>query len=126
MKRKSACQRVFRRGIHTYAWRGLAPLCSRVRRFNGTGGAMRKFLTCMALCAASLPPLAAPADYRERLPEDEIVYFVLPDRFDNGDRANDRGGLEGERLTTGFDPTSKGFYHGGDLKGLAARLEYIQ
>ena len=40
--------------------------------------------------------------------------------------ANDRGGLEGDRLTTGFDPTSKAFYHGGDLKGLTARLDYIQ
>ena len=32
--------------------------------------------------------------------------------------ANDSGGLTGDRLATGFDPTSKGFYHGGDLKGL--------
>ncbi len=40
--------------------------------------------------------------------------------------SNDRGGLAGDRLTTGFDPTHKGFYHGGDLKGLIARLDYIQ
>ncbi len=86
---------------------------------------MRIFLACVAACAASLAE-AAPSDYRERLPEDEIVYFVLPDRFENGDRANDRGGLDGDRLTTGFDPTHKGFYHGGDLKGLTARLDYIQ
>ena len=70
---------------------------------------------------------AAPAaDYRARLPEDEVIYFVLPDRFENGDPSNDRGGLQGDRLTTGFDPTSKGFFHGGDLKGLTARLDYIQ
>ena len=56
----------------------------------------------------------------------EVVYFVLPDRFDNGDSANDRGGLTGDRLVTGFDPTDKAFYHGGDLKGLTARLDYIQ
>ncbi len=68
---------------------------------------------------------AAP-DYRERLPEDEVVYFVLPDRFANGDTGNDRGGLTGDGLVTGFDPTHKGFYHGGDLKGLTARLDYIQ
>ena len=37
-----------------------------------------------------------------------------------------RGGLDGDRLTTGFDPTHKGFYHGGDLRGLTARLDYIQ
>jgi glycosidase len=40
--------------------------------------------------------------------------------------ANDRGGLNGDRLTHGFDPTHKGFFHGGDLKGLIARLDYIQ
>ena len=65
-------------------------------------------------------------DYRSRLPADEIVYFLLPDRFENGDPTNDRGGLTGGRLITGFDPTAKGFYHGGDLRGLIARLDYIQ
>src|SRR5688572_22033441 len=85
---------------------------------------MRRFNSCLALCAVSFAALSA--DYRERLPEDEIVYFVLPDRFENGDTANDGGGLEGDRLTTGFDPAHKGFYHGGDLKGLTRRLDYIQ
>ena len=78
----------------------------------------------LALCVAAR---AAPAaDYRARLPEDEVIYFLLPDRFENGDPSNDRGGLTGDRLATGFDPTSKGFYHGGDLKGLTKRLDYIQ
>jgi glycosidase len=81
------------------------------------------FLAWWAVAAFAAP---GANDYRQRLPEDEIVYFVLPDRFENGDAANDRGGLAGDRLTTGFDPTHKGFYHGGDLKGLIARLDYIQ
>ena len=68
----------------------------------------------------------APNDYRARPPQDEIIYFMLPDRFENGDAGNDRGGLTGDRLHTGFDPTGKGFYHGGDLKGLISRLDYIQ
>jgi glycosidase len=63
---------------------------------------------------------------RERAPTDEIIYFVLPDRFENGNPANDRGGLGGDRLKNGFDPTSKAFFHGGDLQGLTARLDYIQ
>lgn len=66
------------------------------------------------------------AAFRDRLPQDEIVYFLLPDRFENGDPKNDRGGLRGGPLKTGFDPTHKGFYHGGDLRGLIAQLEYIQ
>jgi glycosidase len=68
----------------------------------------------------------AARDYRDRLPADEIIYFLLPDRFENGDPSNDRGGLQGGPLVTGFDPTSKAFYHGGDLKGLISRLDYIQ
>ena len=78
------------------------------------------------LAALALAASAPVADYRARLPEDEVIYFVLPDRFENGDAGNDRGGLQGDRLTTGFDPTGKGFFHGGDLKGLIKRLDYIQ
>ncbi|MCK0127592.1 alpha-amylase family glycosyl hydrolase [Erythrobacter sp. F6033] len=66
------------------------------------------------------------ASFRERPPEDEIIYFVLPDRFENGDSSNDRGGIKGDRLTHGYDPSHKGFYHGGDLKGLTEKLDYIE
>ncbi|MBU3671744.1 MAG: alpha-amylase [Sinobacteraceae bacterium] len=66
------------------------------------------------------------ASLRARPPEREVIYFMLPDRFENGDPSNDRGGLAGDRLRTGFDPASKGFYNGGDLAGLISRLDYIQ
>ncbi|KOT26045.1 sulfonate ABC transporter ATP-binding protein, partial [Streptomyces caelestis] len=56
----------------------------------------------------------------------EQAYFLLPDRFANGSRANDRGGLVGDRTATGFDPTDKGFYQGGDLRGLIKKLDYIK
>ncbi|MDH7973491.1 alpha-amylase family glycosyl hydrolase [Sphingomonas sp. AR_OL41] len=85
-----------------------------------------------ALAAVALPTpivaqtMPAQASFRDRLPQDEVIYFLLPDRFENGDPANDRGGLSGDRLKTGYDPTAKGFYHGGDLKGLIRRLGYIQ
>jgi glycosidase len=75
---------------------------------------------------AAAPSTEALAAVRARLPQDEIIYFVLPDRFENGDRSNDHGGLSGGPLQTGFDPTHKGFYHGGDLRGLINRLDYIQ
>ena len=77
----------------------------------------------LALLAATS---ASPGNFRAREPEDEVIYFVMPDRFENGDPSNDRGGMSGGRLTTGYDPTSKGFFHGGDLKGLTSRLGYIQ
>ncbi len=66
------------------------------------------------------------ANFRERPAEDEIIYFVLPDRFANGDPSNDRGGFAGDRLVSGFDPGDKGFFHGGDLAGLTGKLDYIQ
>ncbi|WP_432456825.1 pullulanase-type alpha-1,6-glucosidase [Cellulomonas iranensis] len=56
----------------------------------------------------------------------ESFYFVLTDRFADGDPGNDTGGLDGDRLTTGLDPTDKGFYHGGDLAGLRERLDYVE
>jgi glycosidase len=84
--------------------------------------ALRYSLVMMVVaCAAN----AADA-VRERAATDEIIYFVLPDRFENGNPANDRGGVSGDRLQNGFDPTSKAFFHGGDLQGLTSRLDYIQ
>ncbi|MFX4925832.1 alpha-amylase family glycosyl hydrolase, partial [Acinetobacter baumannii] len=63
---------------------------------------------------------------RARPAQRDVIYFVLPDRFANGDLTNDRGNLKGDRLRTGYDPTHKGFYHGGDLKGLTQKLDYIE
>ena len=63
---------------------------------------------------------------RERLPEEEVVYFVLPDRFANGDESNDLGGYADAPLVSGFDPEHKGFYHGGDLAGLTGKLDYLE
>ncbi|MFF3940280.1 pullulanase-type alpha-1,6-glucosidase [Streptomyces phaeofaciens] len=97
-------------------------------------------VTVAALAAALVQPLAAGAATPPAPPSDaklaaaparhdatrEQFYFVLPDRFANGDRRNDRGGLTGSRLATGYDPTDKGFYQGGDLKGLTQRLDYIK
>ncbi|WP_031185744.1 pullulanase-type alpha-1,6-glucosidase [Streptomyces sp. NRRL F-5635] len=97
-------------------------------------------LTATALAATLLTPLAARADAPPAPPSDatlaktaarhdltrEQFYFVLPDRFANGDAKNDRGGLTGTRLATGYDPTDKGFYQGGDLKGLTGKLDYIK
>jgi alpha-amylase len=91
------------------------------------------------LVAAGLPLAAgspAAADRRDgRLPSlhslrepvtNESFYFVMADRFANGDTGNDQGGLGPDPLVSGFDPTKKGFYNGGDLKGLLSRIDYIR
>ncbi|MGW0086686.1 pullulanase-type alpha-1,6-glucosidase [Streptomyces sp. NPDC003393] len=97
-------------------------------------------VTAAALAAALIQPLAARAATPPAPPSDaalaaqparhddtrEQFYFVMPDRFANGDRSNDKGGLTGSRLATGYDPSDKGFYQGGDLKGLTGRLDYIK
>ena len=56
----------------------------------------------------------------------ENFYFVLTDRFWDGDESNNEGGLTGDSLTTGYDPTNKGFYHGGDIQGIIDNLDYIE
>jgi alpha-amylase len=56
---------------------------------------------------------------------DERFYFVMADRFANGSSRNDLGGLPPDRMASGFDPTDRGFYHGGDLRGIIRRLDYI-
>ena len=57
---------------------------------------------------------------------DETFYFVMADRFENGDTDNDTGGISGDVNQHGFDPTDKGFYQGGDLKGLLDQIDYIR
>ncbi|MGK5677676.1 pullulanase-type alpha-1,6-glucosidase [Actinoplanes sp. URMC 104] len=93
-------------------------------------GLLLPFLTAVpsqARAAPATPGDAAIAAWGADAPADnEQYYFVLPDRFANGDQANDRGGLTGDRLTTGLDPADKGFYHGGDLAGVIDKLPYIQ
>jgi glycosidase len=93
---------------------------------NQMRNSARRALLGLAAGAAATAALAQPSAYRDRLPEDEFIYFVLPDRFENGDRSNDRGGIPGGRLQHGFDPTHKGFFQGGDLRGLTRRLDYLQ
>ena len=87
---------------------------------------MNRLVQALVAAGALVASAADAQSYRSRLPQDEVIYFLLPDRFENGDKSNDRGGLSGDRLKTGFDPASKGFFHGGDLKGLTSRLGYIQ
>jgi glycosidase len=55
----------------------------------------------------------------------ENFYFVMADRFENGDTANDHGGYAGGKPVDGYDPTGTGWYHGGDLKGLQKQIDYI-
>lgn len=113
----------------------MAPDRSLHRRGRLGAALLSLFLPLIAVPAASAPAAAAPAEPSAAViakwgsdepAKNEQFYFVLPDRFANGDTKNDKGGLAGDRLSTGYDPADKGFYHGGDLKGVIDRLDYIQ
>ena len=57
---------------------------------------------------------------------DESVYFIMTDRFENGDSRNDYGGSNQSLPVSGFAPEDIGYWHGGDFKGLTKRLDYIK
>lgn len=69
------------------------------------------------------------APYQQRDFQDEVFYFVLPDRFFNGDESNDLGAAASDKKRAlsrgGLDKTHKGMYHGGDLAGLTEKLPYL-
>jgi alpha-amylase len=67
------------------------------------------------LIVAALIAAAAAAPKPARPWSDDILYFVLVDRFADGDRGNDAN----------VDRKAKGAFHGGDLKGLLAQLDEI-
>jgi len=86
---------------HRRAWRGLRALA----------------------LAAALPALAqTPLNLHRPSPDwrDQVLYFVVTDRFDDGDPANNDQGA-GE-----FDPRSNAHYNGGDFQGLLRRIDYIR
>ncbi|MFJ9561554.1 pullulanase-type alpha-1,6-glucosidase [Streptomyces fuscichromogenes] len=103
-----------------------------VRRVAAVAVAALAIALVQPVAAHAAAPPAPPSDAKlaaEPARHDdtrEQFYFVMPDRFANGDTGNDKGGLTGSRLSTGYDPTDKGFYQGGDLKGLTKRLDYIK
>ncbi|GAA5083033.1 alpha-amylase family glycosyl hydrolase [Lysobacter panacisoli] len=91
--------------------------------------------TALALALfATLPAAARAADYYGTLEPfaSEAVYFVVTDRFVNGDPSNDhrdQGGPDParrtfDRPTPGSDGDNVG-YLGGDFKGIVDHLDYI-
>jgi glycosidase len=53
---------------------------------------------------------------------DDVLYLILPDRFDDGDAAsNDPPGARSM-----CDPTHPRMYHGGDFAGIRRRLPYLK
>ena len=51
---------------------------------------------------------------------DQVIYFAMIDRFDDGDPTNNDQGADE------YDPASNAKYSGGDLRGIERRLDYIR
>lgn len=73
--------------------------------------------------AGSPPPPTTLATAPVRTPlSGQSVYFVMTDRYRDGDPSNNAGGGAGWS-TGGFDPADTGMWHGGDLAGLTGRCD---
>jgi glycosidase len=52
----------------------------------------------------------------------DVLYLIMPDRFANGDPSNDRIPMRMPYKVDRNDPNAR---HGGDLKGISDRLDYL-
>jgi neopullulanase len=68
-----------------------------------------------------LAPLARPGRF-QGLTNDDVLYLIMPDRFSNGDTAND----DPPKSKGLFDRAKGRSYHGGDLRGIINRLPYLK
>ncbi len=71
-----------------------------------------------------VPDVVSPSDLLLHVPSpdwrDQIIYFVMIDRFSDGRKLNNDLGVGV------FDPNKKSHYSGGDLEGIRQQLDYIQ
>lgn len=77
-----------------------------------------------AFSASDYSTLAKPALRMDQ--SDESIYFIMTDRFDNGDPTNDLAGFDQGNAASGYNPRDIGGWHGGDFKGVTKRLDYIK
>jgi glycosidase len=84
------------------------------RKFGAWLLGRRLGLAAMGLAAALAA--AGPTAAQQRSWADEVMYFVLIDRFADGDPTNNQG----------VDRRNPGGWHGGDLKGLTQQLDELR
>jgi glycosidase len=68
-----------------------------------------------------LAPLSRQGRF-QGLTADDVLYLIMPDRFSNGDTAND----DPPKSKGLFDRGKGRYYHGGDLRGIINRLPYLK
>jgi glycosidase len=86
---------------------------------NLSGGTVSLHLITTAGSTTVTLPLLPRADSRggfEGVSRDDVIYLIMPDRFADGDPANDR---------PFYDRGKPMAYHGGDLRGIREHLGYL-
>ncbi len=96
----------------------------RSKTLTGLVAVLALSLFGQAAVAANVTNLAGKVLRQET--SNESIYFIMVDRFENGDPANDNAGFIAGDPTGGFDPTDIGYWHGGDLKGVTKHLNYVK
>ena len=91
---------------------------------------MKKFIQAgvavsVALLALTLNISRATSAVTSMAPTGNMIYFVMLDRFANGDKTNDSGDASGFS-SGGYNASDSGYYHGGDIKGLSEKIPYIK
>ncbi|TSA86433.1 alpha-amylase [Deinococcus detaillensis] len=76
-------------------------------------------LALLSLTLAACNPVPPPPSGAQQW-QDEVIYFALTDRFSNGDTSNDNG--PNRNAGDVADKTNPLGWHGGDFKGLTAKI----
>ena len=98
---------------------------------------VRRFIATLAAGTLSSGlVLSAPTSSAENLPtfksiargalSQDSIYFVMTDRFANGNPKNDNAFVPGVREINGLDKSDIGYWHGVDFVGLTEKLPYIK
>jgi len=105
-------------GKHAFLWLGISHTAK-------PGSVSIAIKNASGNTSASLQLLArAPQQGRfQGVTRDDVIYLIMPDRFADGDPANNlpKGAAPGT-----YDRTAPKAYHGGDLKGIQDHLPYLK
>jgi glycosidase len=70
----------------------------------------------------AIAPSLAPEHRFQGFSPDDVIYLIMPDRFANGDPANDDPSVSRGM----YDRSNPRYYHGGDFAGIQQRLPYLR
>ena len=94
---------------------------------------LEKFVAALIVFSVGAAPAFSAPNYSSlskpvlrNAQSDESIYFIMTDRFENGDTANDYADLPKGDYSSGYAPNDIGGWHGGDFKGITKRLDYIK